>query len=238
MEAAMNIKDYPKEEKPREKLMMRGPEHLSNQELLAILIGSGTREKSALSVAEEMLAMDKGGLEHLRDCTVEELSLVRGIGAAKACHVVAAFELGRRVRFSSGAVKEQLSILNCSDIADIFMSELQDSKKEHFKTVLLDSQSKVISIETAAIGDLNTAIVNPREVFKSAVKKSAASAAFVHNHPSGDPTPSMEDINITRRLIECGNLLGIRVVDHLVIGSGKYISMRQEGYFLDFLEGV
>lgn len=223
----MKIKSLPKCERPVEKCFSLGIESLSNRELLALLIKSGTKTKSAMDVAEEVLARDGAGISHLRWISLEELMSINGIGQTKASTIMAAVELGKRI--ASKPVQNGMKIENDEDIAALFMEDMRHQKREFFKSVLLSSKGGVISVETVSVGELNSTIVHPREVFSSAIKKSAAAIVFVHNHPSGDPNPSKEDFITTERLVECGKILGIRVVDHLVIGDGKYISMRSMG---------
>lgn len=223
----MKIKALPEYERPMEKCLSIGVERLSNSELIALLINSGTREKSAVALAEEILAQDRSGIGYLRESSVQELMNIKGIGSSKAARIMAAVELGKRI--ASKPVQKGMKIQDDEDVAKLFMEEMRGLKKEVFKAVLLDSKGGVISVETVSVGELGSTIVHPREVFSQAVKKSAAAIVFVHNHPSGEPRPSGEDIATTNRLIECGELLGIRVVDHLVIGDGRYMSLRAMG---------
>lgn len=223
----MKIKLLPDEERPIEKCLYQGVTSLSNRELLALIINSGTREKSAMDLAEDILAKEKGGIFYLREMTLEELMAINGIGKAKATRIMAAVELGKRI--SMKPVQYGSFVESEKDVAALFMEDLRYQKKEFFKALLLNSKGGVISIETVSVGELNSTIVHPREVFLAAIKKSAAAIIFVHNHPSGDPNPSKEDFLTTARLVECGHLLGINVADHLVIGDGKYISMKALG---------
>ena len=223
----MKIKSLPEAERPVEKCLGRGADSLSNGELLALLINTGTRDRSAKELAEEVLAADSAGITSLRESSAQELMNISGIGRAKAARILAAVELGKRI--AARPVWSGLAIQNDEDVAAILMEEMRCLKKETFKTVLLSSKGGVISIETISIGELNSTVVHPREVFGAAVKKSAAAIALVHNHPSGDPRPSGEDLATTERLAKCGELLGIRVVDHIIIGDGRYISLRAMG---------
>ncbi|MCI8349424.1 MAG: DNA repair protein RadC [Firmicutes bacterium] len=223
----MRIKHLPEDERPVEKSFSMGIESLSNGELLALLINSGTKGKSAMALAEEVLAKDEKGISYLRESSLEELLSINGIGKAKAARIMAAVELGKRI--ASKPTEKRVKIESDEDVAHIFMEDLRYKKKEIFKAVLLDSKGGIISIETVSIGELTSTLVHPREVFNQAVKKSAAAMVFVHNHPSGDPTPSKEDFNTTDRLVACGDILGIKVVDHIVIGDGRYISIRSMG---------
>lgn len=223
----MKIKSLPEYDRPMEKCLSLGPENLSDRELLALLINSGTKEKSAMEVAEELLTRDESGIRYLKDSSIEELMIVRGIGKVKAVRLAAAAELGKRI--ASMPLRQGVRIENDEDIAALFMEEMRYLKKEVFKALLLDSKGGIISADTVSVGELNSTVVHPREAFKQAVKRSAAAIVFIHNHPSGDPEPSNEDILTTRRLVECGKLLGINVIDHLIMGNGKYTSLRARG---------
>ena len=223
----MKIKHLPKDERPMEKSLSKGIESLSNGELLALLINSGTRERSAMALAEEVLAIDESGISHLRESSMEELMSISGIGSAKASRIMAAVELGKRI--AAKPAKKGDKVESDEDIAGLFMEELRYKKKEIFIALLLDSKGRVISAETVSVGELTSTLVHPREVFSQAVKRSAAAVVFVHNHPSGDPSPSRDDLETTERLVACGNILGIRVIDHLIIGDGRYISIRAMG---------
>lgn len=223
----MKIKFLPMEERPMEKCLSYGASSLSNRELIALLVNSGTSEKSAMDLAEDIIAKDKSGISYLRTATIEELMAINGIGKVKATRILAAVELGKRLAMKP--VKPGMSVADDEDVASLFMEDLRYQKKEMFKVLLLNSKGGVISVETISIGELNSTVVHPREVFNVAIKKSAAAIILVHNHPSGDPEPSSEDYLTTARLFECGNMLGIRVVDHLIIGDGRYISMKAIG---------
>ncbi len=222
------IKNLPEEERPRERLARHGASVLSNAELLAILLRTGTREESAISLAHRILVQEQG-LRYLADSNVEQLSAINGIGKAKAAQIKAAIELGKRLAaFEPGADKP----LKCpQDVAGLLMEEMRYLKKEHMKLVLLNVKCNLISVEEISVGSLNASIVHPREVFNPAIRKSSASIIMVHNHPSGDPAPSSEDISITARIAEAGKLIGIELVDHIIIGDGKYISMKEKGLF-------
>ena len=220
----MKIKSLPKQERPVEKCLSQGVESLSNSELLALIINSGTRDKSAFDLAEEVLAKDVRGICFLRDASPEELMSVSGIGRTKAARLAAAAELGKRI--SLKPLEPDMHIKDDQDVAALLMEDMRHQKREIFKAVLLNSKGGVISVETVSVGQLNSTMVHPREVFSAAVRRSAAAVVFAHNHPSGDPTPSREDYATTERLVECGRLLGITVADHLIIGDGRYMSLR------------
>jgi len=219
------IKELPAVERPREKLMRYGPGFLSNGELISILIGTGTKELSALTLANRVLAMEEGGLPFLADCTYEELCCIEGIGEAKSCQILAAIELGRRI--SSAPRKDRVTVGSPKDVADLYMEEMRRRPKEYFKVLYLNTKNEITAGEDASVGNLNSSIVHPREVFRNAVKKGAAAIIVVHNHPSGNPAPSQNDLDITKRLVAAGELMGIPVLDHLIIGDGNYISLKE-----------
>lgn len=223
----MNIRELPKTEKPREKLLKEGSDKLSNTEILAILLRSGTRQKSALELAGEILSMDRSGIQFLAECRPEELSRISGIGPAKACEILAAVELGKRIASMTKDYGE--AVRSSSDIADLFMEKMRYLKKEYFYSLLINAKGQIIEECNVSIGDLCSSTTHPREVFVDAVRRSAGSVVFVHNHPSGDPTPSQADIDTTKRLMEVGLLLGIPVLDHIIIGDGIFVSMKAQG---------
>lgn len=223
----MQIKLLPENERPAEKAWLNGVESLSNTELLALIIHTGTKDKSALRLAEDVLGTLDGGIGELGRCCKEELTEIDGIGKMKACTIMAAVELGKRI--STNPAGRKLSASSSEDVAALFMEELRYLQKEHFRSVLVNAKGDILSVDKVSVGELSSTVVHPREVFAMAVKKSAAAVIFVHNHPSGDPTPSMEDIDTTQRLVEAGQILGIRVLDHIIIGDGKYESLRRKG---------
>jgi DNA repair protein RadC len=212
-------------ERPRERLQRLGPENLSGPELLAIILGSGGRGQSALQLASGLLAR-LGGLRTLLNSPVEELAACPGIGPAKACAVRAALELGRRL---GSEVVNRTVIRGPADVAALLMDEMRYLEKEQFRVLLLNTKNQVLAIETVSLGDLTSAIVHPREVFKEAIRRAAAAVILAHNHPSGDPAPSREDSDVTKRITEAGKILGIEVLDHIVIGDNRYISLREQG---------
>ncbi len=220
------IKDLPLEERPREKLKALGTGALSNAELLAILIRSGNKHESAVQLATRILTQS-GGLRNLPDLSLEDLQLNKGIGPDKAVMIKAALELGCRLATTPRG--ETGSITSPRQAAELFMEELRYKKKEHFKVLLLNTKNHVISREEISIGSLSASIVHPREIFNIPLRKSAASVILFHNHPSGDPSPSREDLEVTRRLVDAGNILGIAVRDHIIIGDGCFFSFREKG---------
>lgn len=223
----MKIKALPRSERPVEKTITKGAAALSNSELLAILLGSGTREKSAIGLAEDIISKDKSGISYLAESSVQELMSINGVGQSKAARVVAAVELGKRI--STAPRVKRMGVESSDDIARLFIEDMRYEKREIFKALLLNPRGEIISIETVSVGELTSTLVHPREVFSQAVKRSAAGIVFVHNHPSGNPEPSEEDIKTTERLVACGKLLGIVVIDHIIIGDGQYCSMQSLG---------
>lgn len=226
LERSYTIKDLPLSERPREKLCSFGAESLSNAELLAIIIRTGHREDTAIDVAQRILSLDNRGISFLSDVSIQELTSVKGIGECKAAQILAAIEIGKRLnrRGSYDKVKVNSPIV----IVNLMMDEMRYLNKEHFRIAILDTKNQILVIENISIGTLNASIVHPRDVFKIAIKRNANSIILIHNHPSGDPSPSNEDINITQRLVETGNLIGIKVLDHIIIGDNKYISFKEK----------
>lgn len=225
--SSIMIKDVPKEDRPRERLLKLGSSHLSNQELIAILLGSGTKDESVTSLSNRVL-MHFEGLKLLSDATIEELTAIKGIGPAKGVFILASIELGKRM--NAYKPNERYIIRSPEDGADYVMEEMRSLNQEHFVTLFLNTKNQIIHKQTIFIGSLNASIVHPREVYREAVKRSAASIICVHNHPSGDPTPSQEDIQVTRRLVDSGKMIGIELLDHLIIGDRKFVSLKEKGY--------
>jgi DNA repair protein RadC len=221
------IRDIPPHDRPRERMIAFGPQSLSNHELLAILLRTGTKEESVLQLSNRILN-EFEGLRLLKDASLEEITAIHGIGSAKAIQLMAAVEIGRRI----GRLKyeDRFMIRSPEDAANYMMEEMRFLSQEHFVCLYLNTKNQVMHKQTLFIGSLNASIVHPREVFKEAFRRSAASIVCLHNHPSGDPAPSREDIDVTKRLVECGKILGIDVLDHLIIGEKKYVSLKEKGY--------
>ncbi|HID95979.1 MAG TPA: JAB domain-containing protein [Candidatus Latescibacteria bacterium] len=218
------IKDMPKVEKPREKLMEKGPEALREQELLAILLGSGYRGKNVLEVARRILS--EYSVRELSEVPFEKLRRLRGIGPAKACVIKAAFELSKR---AFGVEEDLLPVIRTpNDVADA-VTNIRRNRKENFVVLYLNARNQVIYKETVSIGTLNASLVHPREVFGPAVANSAASVILAHNHPSGDINPSEDDIELTRRIVKAGELMGIDVLDHVIVSHKGHLSMKDRG---------
>jgi len=217
------IKELPEDIRPRERLLKEGAEALSDVELLAILLRTGSRATTALDLASLLMVRFKN-LHRLVDAAVEELSDVKGVGPAKASQVKAALELARRLAQFSEASRPVIKSPN--DAAALVMEEMRHLDREHFRALLLNTKNQVIGTDKVSVGTLNSSTVHPRELFRNAIRKSAASLVLVHNHPSGDPAPSREDLDITRRLIEAGKIIGIEILDHIIIGDNRFISFK------------
>ena len=211
---------------PRERLFQLGPEALSNREILAILLRTGVKGENVLNLAERLLA-EAGGLSGLGKLTVHELAQLHGLGKAKASVIKAALELGRR---SVSADPMTRPVVNSpQDIAHLVMEEMRYLDREHFRIVSLTTKNHVLGISEISVGSLNSSLVHPRECFKEAIRRNSNAIILLHNHPSGDPTPSKEDIAVTQRLAEGGGILGIEVLDHVIIGDNRYISFKERG---------
>ncbi len=220
------IKDWPAEERPREKLINRGPDVLTEAELLAILIGSGNGKVTALDLAKTLL-VEHRSLRSLAGLSVGDFKQFKGIGDARAVSLAAVFELSRRLHASSEV--ERRIIRSPSDIAEHFIPVLRDLQQELFLVVLLNSANKIIKEVTITKGLLNSSLTHPREVFRHAIVEHAASVILMHNHPSGNPEPSREDIAITKQIVEAGNVVGIPVHDHIIIAGGTFTSFAERG---------
>lgn len=221
------LRDLPHEERPRERMMHYGAESLSQAELLAILLRTGTRRESAIHIAQRILNQI-GSLRQLADLSIEELMTIKGIGPAKAVQLKAGIELGRRM--ANSRLNEPVTIRSPQDAAELLTEQLRYLQKEHFVCLFLNTKNHVVAQETLSMGSLNASIVHPREVFRAAIKCSSASIICAHNHPSGDPTPSPEDISLTKRLLQAGDIVGIDVLDHLIIGDSSFVSLKEKGF--------
>jgi len=221
------MKNVPYYDRPRERLQREGASHLSDAELLAILLRTGWEQETAYQLAQRLLARF-GDLHGVAQASQSELTELKGIGPVKAIELQAAFEIGRRLRQVSR--KNTPSIRLPRDVADLMIPELAHLTQEHFVCLFLNTKNHVIGKQTIFVGSLDSSIVHPREVYKEAIRRSSASVICLHNHPSGDPTPSREDIAVTRTLREAGELVGITLLDHIIIGDGKYISLKEQGY--------
>lgn len=220
------IREMPAEERPRERLWTYGAGAVSTAELIAIQLRTGTPEVSALGLAEKILSQF-GGLRGVANTSPEALSRIKGIGSVKAIQIAAAFELGKRLAVLS--LEDRPTIRNPQDVANLLLPELRDAKQEHFKALLLDTKNRVQKVVTISKGSLDESIAHPRDVFREAISANASSIIVAHNHPSGDPTPSPQDKSVTLRLVECGTLLGIEVLDHIIVGDNRFVSLKERG---------
>jgi len=225
------MKDLPLSERPYEKLEQFGAEMLSNAELMAIIIKTGSRNETSVALAQRILKQGESerGLTSLYDLSLEQLRSIGGIGKVKAVQIKALLEFSKRIS-SIDALNGRIVIKSPGDVSRMLMEEMRHLKKEVFKTVLLNTKNQVIKQISVSMGSLNASIVHPREVFSEAVKAGCSALVLVHNHPSGDPEPSMEDIETTGRLVEAGNILGIKVLDHIIIGDGRFASLKEKGF--------
>ena len=229
MNKSFTIHDLPTSERPRERLQKLGADALSAQEILALILGRGIAGESVMVTTQRLLSQF-GNLKGIANASLEELSQVKGIGLAKASQIKAAFELASRLEGYSEAGDKPL-VKTPEEVVNLVRSRLKGKKKEYFLALLLDTRNQLIKVSEISVGSLDSSIVHPREVFKEAISASAASIIFVHNHPSGDPTASEDDIKLTKRLAEVGEIMGIDVLDHIIIGDKIFLSLKREGLF-------
>jgi DNA repair protein RadC len=225
-ESPYKISRWPKKERPRERLLQEGPQHLTEAELLGILLGKGMRKKTAIDLARELLDQ-YGPLQKLFSRSPGELTGVKGIGSAKAATLSAAFELVRRIQSQGDPDKK--SFKRSADVANHYLPLMRDLKKEIFKVLLLNRANRLIKEVTISEGTLDASIVHPRDVFREAILEPASGIILIHNHPSGNPNPSEEDLRITKQLVEAGRLLGIKVYDHIILAGESYRSLADDG---------
>jgi len=228
---AQSIKEWPEEDRPREKLLEKGPEALSNTELLAIILrtGDASSGNSALDHGRLLMQRFAESLRNLGEATVQDLCSIKGIGPAKAAQLKAAIEIGKR--FAREEVRQGEAFRSSADVFHFYREQLGGLKKEEFHVLLLDAKNRRIKDVRISEGSLTSSLVHPREVFNPIIRESAAAVILIHNHPSGDPAPSQEDLHITRRLREIGEVMGVRVLDHIIVGKGKYVSFVDDGYW-------
>lgn len=223
----IKISDIPLNERPMEKLLNYGVDGLSNPELLAILLRTGTKGENVISLSTRLLS-NLGDLDGILDASLEDIKAIKGIKDVKACQIIALSELFKR--FKTLRSKNNLfKVSSPKDIAELLINEMSYLNQEVLKLILLNTKNNIIKMENIFKGSLNSSIVHPREIFREAVKYGSANIIITHNHPSGDPTPSREDINITNRLKECGEIMGIKLLDHLIIGNNRYFSLKEKG---------
>jgi DNA repair protein RadC len=225
------IKDWPESDRPREKLLEKGPNALSNAELLAIILrtGDASTGQSALDYGRVLMTRFEDSLRRLEEASVQELCTIKGIGPAKAAQIKAALEIGKR--FAQEELKRGEAFRSSAEVFNHYREHLGGLKKEEFHVLLLDAKNRKIKDVRVSEGSLTSSLVHPREVFNPVIRESAAAVILVHNHPSGDPAPSQEDLHITRRLREIGEVMGVRVLDHVIVGKGKYVSFVDDGYW-------
>jgi len=224
----LTIREMPPDERPMERLCKKGPHVLKNSELIALIIRVGDTRKTALHVSEDLINKFSGNLTKLAGATLKDLEDIHGIGPAKASQLMAAFELGKRI--ASYCEHEKPVITSPEDVSRLLMNEMRYNKKEVFKVLLLDTKNQLIKIETISSGILDASIVHPREIFYSAIKETASSIIIVHNHPSGNVVPSRQDIEITKNIIDAGKIINIEVMDHIIIGNGKFLSLKEKKF--------
>lgn len=220
----LTIKQLPPELRPRERLIQFGAGSLSNAELLAIVLGTGTKNETTVQLSEKLLSHFQT-LGLLGKSTVEELCSINGVGEVKATKVLAAIELGRRM--GSALPSERYTINSPEDVVRLLMPDMRYLDREHFKALILNIKHQVLRISDVSIGSLNSSVVHPRELYKMVIRHNGAAVIVVHNHPSGDPAPSSEDIAVTKRLCEAGSILGIDLLDHIILGDGRFISLKE-----------
>ncbi|WP_297634078.1 DNA repair protein RadC [uncultured Clostridium sp.] len=223
---ALKIKDIPEYERPREKLLAQGVESLSNEELLAIILCKGIKGENVVNLSKRIIS-ELNGLDGIRDVSLEQVKTIKGIKDSKGAQILAIAELSKRIGSLKTSIRQKINKPN--DLAKLLYPEMINLKQEVLKLIILNTKNEIVKTKDVFKGTLNSSLVHPREIFNEALKSSAASIIICHNHPSGDPTPSKEDIAITKRLSDCGILLGINLTDHIIIGNNKYVSLREKG---------
>jgi DNA repair protein RadC len=225
-EYKVRILDMQKEDRPRERLLKSGAASLADSELLAIILRTGTKQENVINLSQRLLSMYN--LKQLSQTNISRLTEIHGIKESKAAQIAACFEIARRLETFSEESKQKIN--SPEDVYRLIYPRMREQKKEMFIELCLDTKNQIIKEETISIGSLNANVVHPREVFKMALAESAAHIIVVHNHPSGDPTPSREDIEISKKLAETGKIMGIDVLDHIIIGDGRHFSMKEAGH--------
>lgn len=223
----LRLQDLPIYERPYERLELYGEDSLSNSELLAIILGSGTKEETSINLAQRILCLNNelsgNDFRFINDISLEELKKIKGIGRVKAIRIKATFEIAKRL---SRPLNYEITVNSSKDVAKIFMEELRFEKREIVKVVILNNKNKIVRIEDVSLGGTNYAMIEPKEVLSEVIKIGAGKIILVHNHPSGNPTPSVEDYQVTKRIDLCAKMFGIELLDHIVIGDGSYQSIK------------
>ncbi len=227
---SLMIKDLAAQDRPRERLLQAGERSISNAELLGIIMRTGVGGENAVHLAERTL-VKFNGLPGIARASIKELMAVKGIGQVKAIEIKAALEIGRRLIASSPVDKPKIA--SPTDAANLLMTDMALLEQEHLRLLLLDTRNTVLASPTIYVGSLNTSVIRVGELFRAAIKENAAAIIVAHNHPSGDPSPSPEDVKVTRQIVEAGNLLDIEVLDHLIIGQQRYVSLKERGLGFD-----
>ncbi|NME83798.1 DNA repair protein RadC [Clostridium sp. SM-530-WT-3G] len=226
MKGNLRIMDIPENERPKEKLLSYGAETLNNSELLAVILRTGTRAENVIDLSRRVLK-ELDGLDGILDANFSDITSIKGIKAGKASQILALAELFKRFKtLRSGKMNKKIS--SPIDLIEYLEDEMSCLNQEILKVILLNTKNCIVGVKDVFVGSLNNSIVHPREIFKAAINKNSASIIICHNHPSGDPVPSKEDINITLRIKECGNIIGIQLLDHIIIGNNKYVSFKEE----------
>lgn len=221
------MKNIPLEEQPYEKIERLGPKSLSDAELLAIVLRTGTKNASSIYTARELLALNNRGLGGIQVLSTKELQHVKGIGRVKSLQLKAIAEISNRISKSYAITR--FKVTSPTSAANIFMEEMRYLTKEHIKVLFLDTKNGIIKDNDISVGTVNTSLVDPRDVFKEALAYGAVNIILIHNHPSGDPTPSKDDIEVTKRVFEAGRVIGIELLDHIIIGDGNFVSLKEKG---------
>lgn len=226
VEYRLRIRELPADERPRERLKQSGPSSLSNSELLAIILRTGSAAENVLGLASRLLTRF-GGLAGISRASFGELCAERGVGQAKAAQLKAALELGRRLSVTPAG--DKAVIRTPQDVADLLMAEMSLLHSEHLRVVLLNSKNHVLSVSEVYKGNVNSSLIRPAELFRDAVRENCPAVIIVHNHPSGDPEPSPDDIRVTEQIAAAGKMLDIEVLDHIIIGNGRFASLKERG---------
>ena len=227
MQSNLKLSDIPVNERPMEKLLKFGADNLSNAELLAVLLRTGTRGENIVSLSARILS-ELDGLDGLLNLNIEDIRKIKGVKDVKASQILAVVELFSRFK-TLKATKEELKVTSPQDIGNLLVNEMSNLNQEVLKVILLNTKNIIIAEKDIFKGTLNSSIVHPREIFREAVRRGSANIIVAHNHPSGDPTPSKEDIDITLRIKECSNIMGIGLLDHIIIGNNKFVSLKEKG---------